>query len=209
MNLSLNRKISAVVAAVVAMTTVLVGVVGVDEPAGASSGTYQCSDPGYSCTTGGYNATTAQSSGWPWSYYGGSYASYNSYGPHNCTLYAAFRLENEGITLNWHANGSDWARVGAANGVKVDTTPSVGAIAQWDAGHVAYVEAITPRGVVITDDNYSGSYTTKQLLTKTSNWPSHFLHFARRGGATGPVEAPVMNPDLNKALSITKPQAKR
>jgi len=179
-----------------------------ETPAGAYS-TYLCKSADYRCTVGGYNASTMKRTGWAWRFYGGTWPSYNAYGPHNCTLYAAFRLENEGINLNWHANGSDWARVGAANGVKVDVSPAVGAIAQWDAGHVAYVEAITPRGVVITDDNYSGSYTTKQLLTKTSNWPSHFLHFARRGGTTGPVEAPVMNPDLNKALSITKPQAKR
>ncbi len=177
-------------------------------PAGANT-TYLCKSADYRCTVGGYSATTVKNSGWAWRFYGGTWPSYNVYGPHNCTLYAAFRLEHEGVTLNWHANGSDWARVGAANGVKVNTTPAVGAIAQWDAGHVAFVEAITPRGVVITDDNYSGSYTTKQLLTKSGNWPSHFLHFSRRTALAEPSEAPVMNPDLSKVWSITKSKAKR
>jgi surface antigen len=176
--------------------------------AGAST-TYLCKSADYRCTVGGYNAMTAKRTGWAWRFYGGTWPSYNVYGPHNCTLYAAFRLENEGITLSWHASGRDWARVAAANGVRVDSTPSVGAIAQWDAGHVAYVEAVTPRGVVITDDNYSGAYTTKQLLTKSGNWPSHFLHFARRDGSAEAGDQVVRNPDLAKALTIVKPRPTR
>ena len=175
------RKIAAIFALVfVSMPTTLI----VDKtPAGAYS-IYLCKSADYRCTTGGYNATSAQRSGWPWALYGGSFPSHNAYGPHNCTLYAAFRLQQDGITLHWHGNAYEWARVGAANGVKVDQTPAVGAIAQWDSGHVAYVEAVTKRGVITTDDNYTGAYTTRQLLTKSANWPSHFLHFVSKKTTT-------------------------
>ena len=179
-----------------------------ETPAGAYT-TYLCKSADYRCTVGGYNASTVKRTGWAWRFYGGTWPSYNTYGPHNCTLYAAYRLEREGITLNWHANGSDWARVGAANGIKVDANPTVGSIAQWDVGHVAYVEAVTPRGVVITDDNYRGSYTTKQLLTKAGNWPSHFLHFTGSARVDNQQDKPLMNIDLNKALTIVKPKTNR
>ena len=179
-----------------------------ETPAGAYT-TYLCKSADYRCTVGGYNASTVKRTGWAWRFYGGTWPSYNTYGPHNGTLYAAYRLEREGITLNWHANGSDWARVGAANGIKVDANPTVGSIAQWDVGHVAYVEAVTPRGVVITDDNYRGSYTTKQLLTKSGNWPSHFLHFTGSTRVDNQQDKPLMNIDLNKALTIVKPKTNR
>jgi hypothetical protein len=57
--------------------------------------------PGYDCTVGGYASWVAHPSGWAWNYYGGAMPSHNSYGPHNCTLYVAYRLQVEGITLSW------------------------------------------------------------------------------------------------------------
>src|ERR1022692_4621658 len=66
---------------------------------GISGVRYQCGpDAGYACTMGGYGAASAKASGWPWSYYGGPYASYNIFGAHNCTLYAA--LDRKSTRLN-------------------------------------------------------------------------------------------------------------
>ena len=112
-----------------------------ETPAGAYT-TYLCKSADYRCTVGGYNASTVKRTGWAWRFYGGTWPSYNTYGPHNCTLYAAYRLEREGITLNWHANGSDWARVGAANGIKVDANPTVGSIAQWFLHHETIADEV-------------------------------------------------------------------
>ena len=61
----------------------------------------------------------------------------------------------------------------------MNAQPAVGAIAEWNSNHVAYVEQVLPHAIIISDDNWSGAYTTRQLLTKSGNWPSAFIHFAR------------------------------
>jgi surface antigen len=154
--------------------------------------------PSYACAQGGYNETTVDSSGWPWTDYGGSNASDNSYGPHNSTLYAAFRLEQLGVPNTGDlGNASQWA-VNAAKipGVVVNQTPSVGAIAQWNDdsagngsdGHVAYVESVDQggTGVTISEDNFvpeksyvvPGGYTAEIHITSGSSvWPANFVHF--------------------------------
>ena len=160
---------------------------------------------GYCAGMGGYNATTAVASGWPWDYYGNGgkndWASTNSYGPHNCTLYAAFRLAEDGVANsgNLHllenlGDASEWA-----NSVKkyflVNQTPAVGAIAQWNSvdgsdGHVAYVDSVDPggAGITISEDNFmpatspefAGGYTARIDITSVSAvWPANFIHFSQ------------------------------
>ena len=67
----------------------------------------------YTCAGGGYNATTMQSPQdyWAWADYGGpKNVSYYGTDPHNCTLYAAYRLEQNGVLdPHWTANATDWA----------------------------------------------------------------------------------------------------
>ncbi|MGH9091922.1 MAG: CHAP domain-containing protein, partial [Acidimicrobiales bacterium] len=154
--------------------------------------------PSYACTGGNYNNTTMQKSGWPWTYYGGAEASTNSYGHHNCTLYAAFRLEENRVSNPGNlGNATDWATHAAAKGIVVNQTPSIGAIAQWNAGgggdgHVAYVESVDPggAGITITEDNYMpenassfpGGYTAEVHITAGSAvWPANFIHFGGVG----------------------------
>src|SRR3712207_1924674 len=48
----------------------------------------------YACTTGGY---AGQSDGWSGAKYGPGYASRNSAGLHNCTLYAAWKVRQNGL----------------------------------------------------------------------------------------------------------------
>ena len=52
-----------------------------------------CASYSYACTPG-YSASNAN--GWPWARYGGSYA-LTPNGYHNCTLYAAWRLQQSGL----------------------------------------------------------------------------------------------------------------
>jgi surface antigen len=142
--------------------------------------------PGYDCTVGGYASWVAHPSGWAWNYYGGAMPSHNSYGPHNCTLYVAYRLQEEGITLSWSANGFDWASTAAANGAAVNQTPTVGSVAQWNNGHVAYVDLVTSRYIEITSDNYQpygvatlpGGFTDSFDIARNSPaMPDNFVHF--------------------------------
>ena len=104
--------------------------------------------PSYACIDDGYSTWTADPSGWAWSEYGDGIASENSYGPHNCTLYVAYRLQQAGLAYpGWHDNADNWATDAAAAGTLVNQTPAVGAVAQWNnpstGGHVAIVEQVT------------------------------------------------------------------
>jgi hypothetical protein len=78
-----------------------------------------CLSYGYACTPG-YDAVNTEGT-WAWSHYGGSYA-LNANGYHNCTLYAAWRLEQNGMTDpgNW-GNAVDWI-----NHTSHNNTPAAG-----------------------------------------------------------------------------------
>ena len=153
----------------------------------------------YTCAQGGYDKAAAEASGWPWAQYGGSKASYNSDGdPHNCTLYAAYRLQEEGVLNPGNlGNASNWAYAAWKKGFLVNQTPEVGAIAQWNVGdgglgHVGYVEAVdtNPQGAInaikVSEDNFyegslaeiAGGYTAEVYITVNAPvWPANFIHF--------------------------------
>ncbi len=94
---------------------------------------------------------------------------WGSYGPgHNCVSYAAYMLERNGAERPWAGrlgDGSEWDEHARGAGHRVDTTPAVGAIAQWDggSGHVAYVDEVTPDYIVVTEDNYSGYSSARKI----------------------------------------------
>jgi surface antigen len=143
--------------------------------------------PGYACTVGGYAAWLTHPSGWAWGDYGGSYPSHNAYGPHNCTLYVAYLLQESGINLSWSANAFAWASEAASNGAVVNQTPAVGAVAQWNSDHIAFVDAVTPTHIVITSDNFQpygagtmpGGFTDSFVISRNSPaMPDNFIHFA-------------------------------
>jgi surface antigen len=63
----------------------------------------------------------------------------------------------------------------------------VGSVAQWNSGHVAYVEAVTPQYIEITSDNYQpydvdmlpGGFTDSFDISRNSPaMPDNFVHFA-------------------------------
>jgi len=140
----------------------------------------------YSCTTEGY---AGKSEGWPGRKYGAGYASSNSYGYHNCTLYAAYRISMNGVgDPGWSGNANEWDDKARAAGTPVDTNPAVGAVAQWNGGsfgHVGYVERVTSEGIEITDDNYGLNTTDRWFIARgTSSWPDWFIHFRDLPAAT-------------------------
>jgi alpha-tubulin suppressor-like RCC1 family protein len=116
-----------------------------------------------------------------------------------CTNYAAF-VESTvyGVaTPDYNlGNGGDWATTAAKHGVTVDTTPTVGSVAEWndDAygmkpyGHVAIVEQVGPDNsyIVVSQQNIISDPPTDYDWEKIDvgapanawePWPSNFIHF--------------------------------
>ncbi len=69
----------------------------------------------------------------------------------------------------------------------MNQTPSVGSVAQWNNGHVAYVDAVTAHYIVITSDNYQpygvstmpGGFTDSFNISRASPaMPDNFIHFS-------------------------------
>ncbi len=162
--------------------------------------TQRCLSYGYNCTPG-YDAVNTEGT-WAWAHYGGQWAATPN-GYHNCTLYAAWRLEQNGLgdPGNW-GNAVDWkAHLGGNN------VPGVGTIAWWGSevgggfGHVAYVEQVSGGSVFIRADNFSTSrgYTDSGWIADSA--VDAFLHphdvgpgSAPTGGGQPPTNPPVGSP---------------
>jgi len=105
----------------------------------------------------------------------------------NCVNYVAYRLAKNGVARQSSmGNGGSWATNARKRGFRVDQTPRVGSIAQWNygsayapsSGHVGYVEEVTSSYVVISDNSYGGGYSSRWRVPKGDrNWPSNFIHF--------------------------------
>jgi len=163
-----------------------------------SNGTVLCSSSGYTCVDPAYAAWLANPSGWAWKYYG-PWGSTNSYGYHNCTTYAAFRLMENGLPYpGWSDNagpvtgqGLGWAADAAAHGV-VSTRHQPSAqllngrviVATWRT----LIRSCRTDRSSTTDDNYGVNVTTEQERSPGNGWPDNFIHFDDQaptpGGAT-------------------------
>jgi surface antigen len=141
------------------------------------------------CSTGSFGTHDyeyAAADSW-WSMYPGD----------NCTNYAAY-VESQvyGVSTPDYllGDGGQWGERAALEGVPVDDTPSVGAVAVWDAdapamggyGHVAVVEAVAADGSSIevsqsgmgtADDGYNWERISKDSPS-WEPWPSSFIHFS-------------------------------
>jgi surface antigen len=145
------------------------------------SGYAACSTDGF--TTNGYPANAKTS--W-WRMYPGV----------NCTNYVAY-VESQifGVTDPGYLLGDayQWAANASANGIQVDDSPTVGAVAFWGSnapgmdhyGHVAIVQAVGPDGSYI-DVSQSGmgsannGYDWERIYLDSTSWepwPGSFIHF--------------------------------
>ncbi|MGH3252026.1 MAG: CHAP domain-containing protein [Trebonia sp.] len=151
--------------------------------------TVLCTNPtGFTCAGAGYNGTSSQIGGNGWTT--AQYWKFGSAGPngtlHNCTTYAAYRLQRNGYAYpGWTSNANLWAANAQSHGVAVNQTPAVGSIAQWNSGtgHVAYVEAVTATYIITTSDSYQipkgTAYGTDrlQIARNSAYMPDNFIHF--------------------------------
>lgn len=91
----------------------------------------------------------------------------------NCTWYASGRAKQLGgdpARVNrLHSDATGWDNDASAAGIQMSRTPQVGAIAQWEYGHVAVVEQVYSDGtILISESSYSDtSGDTKDYLYKT------------------------------------------
>ena len=182
-------RVGASVVVLLALMSLCLVVIGArSASASLSSG---CLSSGYDCVEGGYNATTMNNN-WATSYYGDAAAGGIGTPPHNCTLYAAWVLAQNGLAdpkVSW-GNAKDWGRSLAS---VTNSTPAVGSIAWYDAGrsgvgsfgHVAYVAQVNSANgtVFLESDNYIGGsagYTSNGWVAASD--PSGYIHLKDGGG---------------------------
>ncbi len=167
------RRWSAVVVVALAAT--------VATSSASSADSVSCTSASWSCAGAGYSANAST---WAETYFGWTASTtlgWTGFDGHNCTRYAAYRLAKNGLADPGFSYGMayEWDnKAGSAN-----TTPAVGAIAQWEAaswnyysGHVAYVEAVSSTSITITEDSWGGGTQTRIISVGSSVWPNHFIH---------------------------------
>jgi surface antigen len=118
----------------------------------------------------------------------------------NCTWYAWGRLAEQGYNLTQlsalHGNAYEWDTEAQVAGVPVDSTPTVGSIAQTDSdnpdnpnvsGHVAVVESVNSDGTItVTESSYvTDSSSPWNILwrhrTTSPSWFKDFIHVSKAG----------------------------
>lgn len=100
-----------------------------------------------------------------------------------CTSFVAWRLNQDGIEFHnyyrgphW-GNADNWDNAAYSAGVRVDKTPRVGAVAQWNSMHVAYVSAVHTNGEITLEEynrNYDGRYSYRRVSPSVVE---NFIHF--------------------------------
>lgn len=165
-------------------------------PAGAAHATTGTNDYPYR------NSTPDQVD--PWNFY-----------TRECTSFVAWRLNNDAkISFNnsyggvhW-GNADNWANAARSIGLSVDSTPTVGSVAQFPPGvdgagsygHVAWVIGVGSTTVTVEDYNYADSYDGNTYYNYSQHTVNrsglNFIHFPSSGTSyvTGTVEA---QPSLN------------
>lgn len=102
-------------------------------------------------------------------YDGINYNRSGSYPVGQCTWYVYNRFKQLGTSVDeFMGNGSDWGRKGRALGYQVSSLPKAGraisfqpgvAGADNQYGHVAFVEAVTSDGIIISESNVINDQT--------------------------------------------------
>lgn len=102
-------------------------------------------------------------------YDGKDYNSSGSYPVGQCTWYAYNRVAQLGKKVDdFMGNGGEWGRKGRSLGYKVTQTPTAGYLISFSPGtagsdprygHVAFVEAVTSDGILISEGNVVGGTT--------------------------------------------------
>jgi len=113
-----------------------------------------------------------------------------------CTSFVAWRIRQQGVAFNngmkggWFGNARAWADNARKLGYRVDHSPSVGAIAHYDAnaflagpaGHVAYVAQVSGDGSIVIEEYNWGTRASDAFAYHNppriihASQVSHFIH---------------------------------
>ncbi len=127
------------------------------------------------------------------------------YGGHNCTNYAAYRMQKAGVPEPriLMGNARDWATNAKKLGYLVDQRPAVGAIAQWSkaASHVAYVEEVGQDYLILSEDSYTSKVYRRYKVKSTDSWyPERFIHFKDVSTSVAPQK-----PTVESTVTVSAP----
>jgi len=154
----------------------------------------------FNCAQGvsNYNGTAGQIGGYGWT--SRQYWDWGSPAPsgakHNCTTYVSYRLQQRGVWFpGWTAYAKDWATTAFNSGFLVNQSPSVGAIAQWNKGHVAYVEYVGNGYIETSSDNDGGKTDHIRIYLGSQYRPDNFIHFA-------PNQMSIVNVGSGRCLDV-------
>jgi surface antigen len=164
-----------------------------------------CHESGYICANTKFAGPTGYSG------YDGPYGydtdQQGAHIAHNCTSYVAYRFYQ--VMGYYHApynrfgDAADWD----VNVKKYEPAASIGKvpyvddIAQWNFGHVAWIEAVnynangSVASIVISDDNYGLKFASQRILYANQPkgviaWPDNFIGlpiYSGGGGGKPPV----------------------
>lgn len=105
-----------------------------------------------------------------------------------CTSFVAWRLNHRhGVKFTNHYKGAHWGNAATwdnaarATRVRVDHTPKVGAVGQWNRGrfgHVAYVAGVKGGTVTLEEYNRGGTHRYRTRTIKASE-VENYIHIAR------------------------------
>ena len=109
-------------------------------------------------------------------YNGVNYNKSGSYPVGQCTWYAFNRVAQLGKQVDdFMGNGGEWATKGRALGYEVSSTPKAGRLISFTPGvagsdprygHVAFVEAVGPNGILISEGNvYGGTVISYRVIS--------------------------------------------
>jgi hypothetical protein len=122
---------------------------------------------------------------------------------HNCTAYAAYRLQRRGIANYPEGNAYEWDNRRGDLTIVANTSPTAGDVAHWETkgdtrtnncgttsapincGHVAYVERVnhntddTIASIVISESAWCVGGGVKTIARTSSEWPTRFLRLSR------------------------------
>jgi surface antigen/putative cell wall-binding protein len=104
-----------------------------------------------------------------------------------CTSFVAWRLHSRnGFEMPFHDDATGWGDDARARGYTVDMNPTVGSVAWWAYGHVAWVESVNSGGTVTVEaynwrtvtGAHDGAYHES---TYSVSAPSGYIHFKDSG----------------------------
>ena len=166
---------------------------------------FLCKSSNYACTNQTYAGDTGYAG------YDGPYGydtdKSGAHIAHNCTSYIAYRFHSimgyYDSNYNKFGDAADWD-VNVPRYVpnaSIGSEPYVGDIAQWNFGHVAWVDFVhydasyNVDWIVVSDDNYGLKITSQRKIYANQksgviSWPDHFIGlpiYWGGGGGTPPI----------------------